>query len=169
MDGVLYPRQKSMYEYLKMHCGYIDNYDVLFTTSNFWASKNDVYRKNMTSIENLYSNFPPDMKDVELLQELSEKYDIIYITARPEAVELTTLEYLKRYNYPNPTNVIFSQDKIKDIRVAGCEWYVEDRLEFARELKKFTNVILKLQPWNRAARNEFKNVIFSLQELRSIL
>lgn len=172
IDGVLYPWQIACFEHLSLFYGYTGTYEDLWDHadfSKFVSNRGPLFVENLLRIQHLYSCFPPTLRDYKSLKNLAKKYEIVYITSRPKDVEWTTLAFFKRYDYPNYDNIIFSDDKVLDVRLYGCDYFVEDRPVYCFLLQNVTNLIMRTQPWNLSIRGEIKNQIQNLQDLERML
>lgn len=73
-----------------------------------------------------------------------------YITARPEYMRDVTVEWLTKNNFPNPTGVIFTKEKVSAAEEMGITLFVEDEI---RNFWRLTNAgigcLLMDQPYNR--------------------
>jgi uncharacterized HAD superfamily protein len=168
MDGVLYPWQEQFLRHLQVIHGYTGDMRDLFCEGRFFCSQSELWQDNMICTEFLYSQRPPLRETIELLNRLAEKFEIMYITSRPEDVRNTTEHYLKTYKFPCNESLIMSRDKVTEIRMAAPDYYVEDRGDIAVAIDNFTKVFLFAQPWNEQYRDKFE-VINNLVELESKL
>jgi len=167
LDGVVYLWQEAAFIHVRDFHGYGGTYGDLFT-SEYWNNKSEIFKTNIVNIESLYYKFPPSFKTQALFRRLAEKRDIVYITHRYPNLANVTLKFLKDFKYPNPDHVIFSKDKAYDVRLAGCDEFVDDRWVIAQALNNICTSYLMAQPWNVGHRDGLK-VIHSLEELERIL
>jgi uncharacterized HAD superfamily protein len=147
IDGTLTENwQKSVYEYCTNN---ISNYEE--HEKEFWntydTKYSETFRKNMASIPIFYSSGAPTKSLIGALWELSTRHSIAYGTVRPKEVELTTYNWLKRYNFPNYTE-LYLGDKTITARRLGTDLAIDDHIKWALRLMKMTSVILITRPYN---------------------
>ncbi len=148
MDGVLYDWHGQVYTHLTIHHG------LTTPASEFWPVADDVYEDmfwhNLASIPTIYERALPHAGVLDTVNNLSRKYNIVYITKRPLAVERVTRQWLKTYKFPNYDNVFLTDDKSITVRYHNCKFYVEDRDKHIEELRNLTNVIVMNRDWNKS-------------------
>ncbi len=167
LDGTIYDWHSVVFDQLQR------DYNIPFTYYDFWK---DAWRKpqyiklleNIVKDISLYGKAMVRPAIRKILTELDMYYDIVYITQRPASAELTTRLWLKKSELPNYSNVYIVPNKTNAIRETDCAFYVEDRAEFAHQIKLLTHVILLAQPWNMGLRDGL-DVIFSIDELPEML
>lgn len=74
--------------------------------------------------EELFRNAGPIWPVINLVKRLSDRYSIVYLTARPESVREVTLEWLKRYALPAGP-VIHTNGRVKGemaIELVHADW-----------------------------------------------
>jgi hypothetical protein len=168
LDGVLYSWTEVVYRELVDHHGLTIPYDAFWTNQQ---KGDDPYSKvfwdNLVRIPTFCSALKADPIDVAILNVLASKYEIYYITSRPEDVRLATQNWLIREKFPTPRNLILGKSKVDAIKELNIKYYVEDLSKYVDVLKDLTTVIMKRQPWNEAYIHSPK--ITSISELIGIL
>lgn len=151
LDGVLYDWHSQVYQYLTVY----NNLTTPF--SEFWSVVDEDYGelfwKNLASIPTIYETAFPLAGTLDTLNRLSKKYNIVYITARPKAVEYVTKRWLETYKFPNYDNIFLTDDKTITVRYHNCKFYVEDRDKHIEELRNLTNIIVMNRFWNKDYKN----------------
>lgn len=146
LDGVLYEWHEAVYDYFKMFREYKDSY------TTFWRNYRTILTNEdwgtITEISPLYGCKNPPTGCQDFLSKVADKYEIYYITFRPKSAELTTENYLKRFDFPFRENLIFTPDKANHARLLKLKYFTEDRQDYIEPLSKVTNVILRARPWN---------------------
>jgi uncharacterized HAD superfamily protein len=169
LDGVLYPWQEQMLQHLQLYYNYTGTMRDLFCGKDgFFNSHNVMWRHNMTRLEPIYNTRPPSKEQMQTVHNLSEQFELVYITNRPEDVRMSTERYLRVYDYPDRESLIMCDDKVTEVRMISPDFYVEDRGDIATKLKEFTHVILYAQEWNEEYQNNF-SLVHNLGELESML
>lgn len=167
LDGVLYPWQEQMLQHLTLCCGYIGTMEDLFCGPDCWFNThNKLYEYNMIRIETLYETRPPTKQLIDKLNDFKERFEIGYITQRPEDIRRVTERYLRNYKFPSNENLIMTDNKSDSIRMIECDYYVEDCGDVAETLDKLTKVFLYKQLWNGQFRNMFTTIgsIYELED-----
>lgn len=94
--------------------------------------------------EDLYRTAKPTLGAVPTLMELSEKWDIHFLTYRPAFLALTTVNWLDSYGLSFP--VSHTDDKSS----VPCDLYVDDHTETIKMLhRKGLKALLFRRQWNR--------------------
>jgi uncharacterized HAD superfamily protein len=167
LDGVLYDIINPSYIEL------ISFYDLKIPFNTFWKNHKNYYDEkfweNFFRIPILYEKSFPEDGAVDTLYELSKKYNIVYITARPLDVKFVTQYWLKKNKFPNHENLEFSNNKTVEVRQHNCKYFIEDNYEQEKidALSKITNVLLVNQIYNEHINNVIK--INSVNELKYLL
>jgi uncharacterized HAD superfamily protein len=106
---------------------------------------------------------------MDTVNYLANKYNICYITARPREAKMVTIQWLRRYKFPNNENLYFSEDKTIDLRTNNCTYFIEDhwKQEVIDRLNKVTNVILVDRLYNKHITGVPR--IKELKELKTLL
>lgn len=169
IDGVLYPWHWSIYRY------YIEQYKFNGTFSQFW---NDYWetpkiQKELTylmSVPIFYNDMLANPEHVKLLNKLSEKNEIFYITSRSEDLRRITKKFLIDNKFPFSDEVLFMGNDHKSLIVKhiGIELFVDDRTHNVAELSKVTLALLLAKIWNRDGQNVYPT-IRSLSEITRYL
>jgi uncharacterized HAD superfamily protein len=157
IDGVLYPWQKATEVYLKAFKGIAETYSEVWKNPDAFMSK--AFQKNLCSMEDICTRILPEKDIIDMLWELTNKgHTIYYITSRPEEVRTATEMYFQKHGFPQNENLIFTRDKAFYVKLLEIDTFIEDRWEYAEELKNITKVILVRQSWNENFWNEFLTV-----------
>lgn len=169
IDGVLYDIHRIVYTELVAH------HNLSISFNDFWGE--DGYKNNYTEkfwenfyqIAILYDRAPPIRGSLDVVKHLADKYNICYITSRPDEVRFVTNYWLKYYKFPNYDNVSFSKNKAVDIRKKKCFYFIEDQWvqEVINEMDKLTNVILVDKIYNRHITGVPR--IKNIEELKDLL
>lgn len=148
LDGVLYDWHGQAYTHLTIFNG------LTTPASEFWPVADDAYGdlfwQNISRIPTLYERALPLSGVLDTLNNLSKKYNIVYITARDKVVERVTRQWLRTYKFPNYDNVFLTDDKSITVRYHNCKFYVEDRDKHIEELRNLTTVIVMNRDWNKS-------------------
>ncbi len=174
LDGVLYNWHMAVYEFLNNTGVETGTYNEFWTEGHhmFDGTPYKGYRSikwhNLCTNTILFDRPEHFTKSVPFLQELAKNCDLIYITARVPEVERVTKRTLKKYEFPNPTEVIFASDKTVPVILNNVEIFVEDQVGNALELKTLCKVLIMNQVWNTEIHSEF-DVINALQEIENYL
>lgn len=164
MDGVLYDWLEALKPTIKTLGHYFENKEDLF---NYVFSRNKTFQDNIISLPFAYSTLYPRKSIVEVVIELSKKYEIFYITYRPKSAYLGTLRWLKENKFPNPENLIFSSNKALDVRAYKIDFFVEDREENIEKLIGITNVIQKINFYTKNIIDGVYKTIYNIEELKN--
>lgn len=173
LDGVCYDFHQALFTeltvYNKIDCDYY----------TFWKNADSYFSpewwENTCKIAHLYSTQIPSKSLLSCLSDLSYKYEITYITGRPKDVEYTTINYMRKYNFPMYKNIYFSKKKDAVCNSLGIELMVEDQLHYVRQLVEGgINTYVVKQPWNEDHLPVFIQkypctVINKLEDMREIL
>lgn len=169
VDGVIYDWHYSLYEelviYGKIDCDYY----------TFWSEKykeySDSWWDNVVRFEHLYGTTPLKPEDKILLEKLSKKYEIFYVTKRPEWVRFATESWFRRYELPQRENLIFTtKDKSLICNSLGIQVAVEDMLSYAKDLmENGVLTIIKRMPYNEKSLQKDWLVINSFTEAERFL
>lgn len=146
MDGVLYNWHAAVYDYFRFYKEYTGSYSKFW--SEYYKTFSDEMWDYLTGVDIFYSSQQPTKECVNFLNSIKYKYDIYYITSRPNLVRTTTKQYLRKYNFPYKDNVIFTDDKANVSRLLQLTYCIDDMPHNVESLSKVTNVIMIAQPWN---------------------
>lgn len=158
LDGVLYDWQRAAYNWCVYFNKELKSFEEFFDKLNT-DEYSEIFRYNLIRIPLLYRVYPIRKDLKEMLNRLSEKNTLYYITNRPEEVTWSTEKWLEENDIPQRNNLVISQDKTVDIRRLNLNFYFEDRYDVAKKLRLITDVVLVEQPWNKKFKNEFKHFI----------
>lgn len=145
IDGVLYPWVRAAYVYYQMYEGYSGSETEFFKDVNRILGEKADY---IVSLPQLYTSIVPSKLILEMLSRLSERYEVFYLTYRPQAVQRVTERYFSTYKFPHEHNLIFSADKVTDARILGLTYFVEDNIKNAEKLAKVCLSFLVKTPYN---------------------
>jgi uncharacterized HAD superfamily protein len=166
LDGVIYPFVKAVETYCRITYGYAGTTDEFERNiDKYWKLYNLDW---IVESPNIYQKFIPEKKMMALIQDLSSKYQIFYVTSRPESLLRITEKYLRDYDFPQRNNLVFTQDKDVFARLVGLTYFVEDNVENACKLAKACMSFLVKTPYNDGATGNFK-VLESVYDLRGLL
>lgn len=166
LDGVLYPWQKAAYEWC------IQNHISDKPVEEFWRDFHTLpvlMQENIVRIQPLYENFIMRPEVIKMLNRLSERYDITYITQRPLELSRVTVRYLRKYKLPNWETTTVSENKIAEIRRQHIDIYVEDRTNFIQALRNFCQLFWITQPYNWNDAVDGVTRIYDVTELENYL
>ena len=147
LDGTTYTWHQAVYEYYQVHKNYIGSY------TNFWTNEykniTDAGWEFLINVDIFYSSQMPTEDCMNFLNNIKYRFDIYYLTSRPDYVKVTTEQFLKRYKFPFRDNLIFTNDKVSDARRLKLSYCLDDMPHHVEALAKVTNVIMIAQPWNK--------------------
>lgn len=166
LDGVVYPFISAVETYCRVNCDYKG------TLYEFYKDANSLMKyygvEWLVDSPDIYYKIFPDKKMMQLLNKLSEKFQLFYITARPANTLRVTEKYLKDFNFPQRNNLIFSPDKATYARLLGMDYFIEDSAENANKIAKTCVSFLLNQPYNRGIEGNFTR-LESIYELEGLL
>ncbi len=146
VDGTLYPWIEAVCTYHRLHKKYtgtdynfIKNLDK-YVPEDYWGY--------LVTLQDLYYKYTPSNKMMLLLNRLSEKFNLFYITARPEETQRITHKYFRDFKFPQRDNIIFSKDKDVYARLLKLSYFVEDNVQNAEKLSKICTTFLVRAPYN---------------------
>lgn len=167
IDGVLYDIHTAAYTEL------IAFHGLTIPFSKFWGNYKSYYSEKFYNsffkIPILYDSMLPISGSIETLNYLAGKYNLCYITARPQEVKYVTKKWLKTNKFPYYENVEFSKNKEVEIRSNNCKYFIEDCWvqDKVDSMSKITNLILVNAVYNRDIINVPK--IRLISELKLLL
>ena len=146
LDGVLVPWHEQVHDY----CVRFEHETL--DLANFWKSFERIY--NRIHIDNILNN--PlfiessilDLRVVDMINRISEKNNIYYITSRPKEMDRVTRKWIKRNHLPQIENLYLTYFKELPVSVFKIDLMIEDRPENARKLNNYTRVLLVSKPWH---------------------
>ena len=97
----------------------------------------------------------PTPECTNFLNKVKYRFDIYYITGRPNSVKTTTELFLKRYKFPFRENLIFTEDKANTCRRLQIDYYIEDLPVNMKVLSKIANTIMIARPYNKEYRDTY--------------
>lgn len=164
LDGVLYRWHESLYEYFRLYRGFDGTYLEFWT--NFYKTLSDEEFNYLIGIDTLYSNMIPTKNCKEFLNQVKDRFEIYYLTSRPESVRTTTEIYLNRHDFPFKDNLIITKDKVNFARKLRLSYAIDDSKIQVEELSKVTFTILIAQPWNKDIQLEYPTAYGVLDALK---
>lgn len=166
LDGVLYDWPMSVYGWHTNFKSYAGSFN------DFWTKEivkfDPDWWKYICSLDILYSDRPPVSDCLLFLDRIKDRFEIYYITARPECVKTTTEQYLKRYKFPFQENLIFTDDKANVARRLKLNYAIDDLPAHVEALHKVTKVFMIAKPWNVHIQDKYTTVK-SLTEILALL
>lgn len=168
LDGVLYDWHGVVYTWMQ---DYHKDFDVPY--AEFWLEwiqkeENRKLADFLTKVPTLCTKIIMSDSMNKMLWDLSKDLEIFYITARPREVHFATSWWIKTSKVPYPENLIFAKDKVPHIIDNSIDFFVEDMVKHALELRNYTNVILINKPWNEIIQGEFP-LLSSVLEIPELL
>ena len=149
IDGVLYDFQLALYNHLTVFHGLSQNF------KNFWTEERagySIFKKefwhNMVRIPPLYEVFDIKESDKIVLDKLAKKFELIYVTHRPNEIKFVTDEWFGRNEIPYFYNIYFVKDKSIPISKHQCIYFIDDDVRNIVELENITNAILFKREWH---------------------
>lgn len=146
LDGVLYNWHDAVYTYFKIYESYRGSYNEFWKT--YFHSLPKTKQDFITNIIDLYYKISPQDGVLELLNSLSKKHDIFYITSRPIESERITEKYLKDFSFPFRQNLVFSKEKDIAVRLHNVDIFFDDSISVVKSIDKSCASVLIKQPWN---------------------
>lgn len=166
LDGVLYPWVSAVCTYFRLYEGYEgSDYEFSRRVYEILPEEKAAY---MATIPDLYYKFIPTSKMMSLLNKLSNKFYIHYVTSRPEEAITVTEKYLRDFNFPQKENLEFSKDKDVYAKYQNLQYFVEDNIRNAEKLNKICLTFLVRTPYNEDYTGDVK-MIDSIYDLERIL
>jgi len=153
LDGVIYPWHEAVYEYFRLYKNYTGSFNKLWEVDYLSFTKTDW--EFLTNIDYLYSCMMPTPECTNFLNKVKYRFDIYYITGRPNSVKTTTELFLKRYKFPFRENLIFTEDKANTCRRLQIDYYIEDLPVNMKVLSKIANTIMIARPYNKEYRDTY--------------
>ncbi len=153
LDGVIYPWHKIVLEAAKAEglleittqsgdlFAYPEEDGLIFKWSKF-------ARDRLVSTPEHYMH-PLPRRSKDVLDKLSEHFELFYVTARSGDLEYPTFRWAEENNLPQRKNLFVSNGPKSDIIVKqGIQVFIEDRPTEVEALAPFCKMILLNQPWN---------------------
>jgi hypothetical protein len=156
LDGVLVPWHERITKYGIEYYGWpkdTKSSDVFIPQTN--TGLFDILPKEeqdrVVRLKEFYVGEPIDPSIYSMLNSLAQQYTFVYVTKRPNGeVEDATKYWFVKNLMPYLKNLIYLHGKTgKREYVKMCKFYVEDRVDIAKDIEDVTTVILVDQPWNR--------------------
>lgn len=153
IDGVIYPWHEIVLEAAKAEglleistqsgdlFAYPEEDGLLFNWSKFARDR------LVATPEHYMQPLPRQSKDV--LDKLSEHFELFYVTARSGELEYPTFRWAEENNLPQRKNLFVSNGPKAEIIIGrDIQVFIEDRPKYAEELAPFCEMIILSQPWN---------------------
>lgn len=166
LDGVLYPWVSAVWMYYRMYKKYSGTEYEFY--KNFDKNVPEDQCNYIATLQDLYYKHTPSPKLTSLLNQLSEKFNLFYITARPLEAERVTHKYFRDFKIPQRDNLIFSPEKDTYARLLRLHYFVEDSVRNAEKLSKICTTFLVRTPYNEDYSGEVP-MLNSILDLERIL
>lgn len=166
LDGVLYPWHEKVWSELNIS-GLIES-----TFNEFWDKEWLIMREeksilfmNFVNDPLMYSCMSPYYGARSLLKTLKESgHTIWYVTQRSKHLDFTTRQWVRHWKLPFEDNVVRVEgSKRLTIIEKEIDFFVDDAIRHAQDLKDFTKVILINRPYNKEIQKDFDSVDSVLQ------
>lgn len=92
---------------------------------------------------------------VEGLRYIAKHCNIVYLSARPEWSRQITLDWLKKWGFPD-SRLILTQDKLAKAVALGVCAAIDDAPHEIKSLHRYCPVYVPAQPYNRNYENRFE-------------
>ena len=168
LDGVLYSWHRAVHTELSVYWGLKEDWYEFWSITHA-TYKNDLFWDGLVRLKHLYTSQPPNKEDLEFVNNLSGTHTIYYITNRPKEVQDVTYNWLKKYKFPTPKNLIVTPDKVAACNSLGIQTFIEDRTEnIIKLIEAGIHTIIVRQPYNEKDLWQFPNnkVINKVSELK---
>lgn len=165
LDGVLYPWIRAVFTYYRMYQGYFGDEYTFFKNVDAVLGDSADY---IVTLPQIYTSCVPENRLIQLLNKLGEKFNLYYITSRPECVRRITEKYLRDFYFPQDTNLIFNKDKDTVARLLKLDYFVEDSIKNAEKLNKVCTTFLVKTPYNENYSGDVP-MINSIYDLQGVL
>jgi uncharacterized HAD superfamily protein len=153
IDGVIYPWHEIVLEAAKAEglleistqagdlFGYPEEEGLMFSWSKFT-------RDRLVATPEFYMQ-PLPRRSKDVLDKLSEHYELFYVTARTGELEYPTFRWAQENDLPQRKNLFVSNGPKADFIVDHeIEVFIEDRPKYVDELAPYCTMVLLSQPWN---------------------
>ena len=119
--------------------------------------------------EALHREADPYPQAVAVMQRLLQRYQVSFLTARPDCYAAVSRTWLETVGLPS-SGLVCQRDKLRYCREQGVTWLVEDAPHYAREfIRHGRGIILMDQPYNRHVRHRLVQRIAGWHELENLL
>lgn len=162
LDGTLYDWHTPVYNYHVLYRGFEGSFN------KFWGGEEQksLPYEHLCGIDTFYSSSMPTKDIIDFLSYVRDRFNIYYITARPDSVRLTTEQYLRRYDFPSNDNLIFTDDKVNMARKLNLDYMIEDSSHQVINLSKIVFTIMVARPWNKHIWDEYPTVRTLMQSTK---
>lgn len=145
IDGVLYPWHSLVYDSFKEYSG--DICEEKFWKEWFQSDIRPIFVKNILADISLFGKFQMRAELQEMLERIKEKYDIFFVTQRPEGAFTITKRWLTDVNLYDD-NLYLVEDKALMSRILNLDYFIEDRPENVNKLKLVVKTFIVSTPFN---------------------
>jgi hypothetical protein len=154
IDGCLYEWHKIIHEYVT------SLYKLNYSYHDFWINYEQIipkadYKYLINERLDWYSCLVPQFGLVKMMHRINGRFNIYYITGRPEEARNATFSWLYRYKFPNVDNLLMSKDKASEVQRLNCKYHIDDRVEDILAVTPYTKVIIVAQPHNEIIRSGY--------------
>jgi uncharacterized HAD superfamily protein len=161
IDGVLYPWHTHVHDWAVNDFGLTLSYDEFWQWPGGWMYNNreSLIMANVVNNPLLYNKSLIRPEIHEAVWKIKELVgNVCYITGRPAGVQFDTKLWLERSELPDIDKLFFTPAqygaKLSLVKQLGCEFFVDDRLDYIEELLGATRLFLVTQLWNEDYENE---------------
>jgi len=113
---------------------------------SFWNREgefsNKMFWNHFCNTPFLYTMQSIRISDLEVLQNLSRKYRLFYVTSRPKSVRSATVAWLERWDVPQRENLILTLDKRSALLEINCKLFIDDRKKEIDAVADITTAVL---------------------------
>lgn len=158
LDGVLYSWHEVVARDLK-HMGVLKQnetlYDIFHPDNRRFDKLTKKFVREVLYNTEYYKEEPMHKYKHKLLWDLiNDGHEIVYVSSRPvRKAKKPTLEWLYSNDAPNPEQLFLVKGAKKPVvESLGCDIFIDDKIQHAKELRKVTEVFLLNRPWNEGVR-----------------
>lgn len=167
LDGCLYDWHSAVHTFFEYEHNYSGAFDEFWT--EYIPSLSKARQEYIVSIPFLYETQVPSKSTIDFLNFAKENSkDIYYLTKRPKDLERVSKRYFKRYDFPYPENIFFTDDKAMSCRYFGVTHFLDDFVSHVKAVSGIADAYLMAKPWNKEFQEDFKTV-HSLKEFKEIV
>jgi uncharacterized HAD superfamily protein len=111
---------------------------------------------NDMAVAETFAALNPVMDAPQYLRDISEFYDIHYVTARNTACRDVTVDWLGKHHFPSADNISFTEDKGLTCFSLQAYILIEDQLKYAIPATGYgIKVVLLDAPYNKPGSNRY--------------
>jgi hypothetical protein len=167
LDGVLYEWQRVIYDEFVRQGKFTGTFREFWLQGGHKDGHQDCVKYHVT-IPTYYSATAPRKSAMNFLKWADSRFELYYITTRPENAVLTTQQYLRRYDFPQRENLFITDDKLTLVRLLKIDYFVDDLERNIVPLSTVTTSVIYARPWNEYLW-ELYPTVHSFPELRQFL